>query len=71
MDAPSFSARGGVMHKCEPKCANDPKNADGYGAAITSSYEAEDGKLWAGNEEYGSRVNFCPFCGYKAKVEVE
>lgn len=44
---------------------------DGYGAAINSVDEMEDGALWIGNGEYGSQINFCPVCGYKAKKEVE
>lgn len=59
------------MHECEPAYAMGPKNADGYGEAVTSCYELEDGSLWVGNGEYGSRVNFCPFCGFKAKRGVE
>ena len=35
-----------------------------YGHAIISCYE-QDGKLWAGNGEYTTEVNFCPFCGCK------
>ena len=30
----------------------------------------DDGTLWAGNCEYDSQVNYCPVCGYKAKVQV-
>ena len=36
-----------------------------YGEAIDYVYE-DKGKLWAGNGEYYSRVNYCPVCGYKA-----
>ena len=43
---------------------------DGYGPAIEDVDEHEDGKLWAGNSEYNTQVNFCPVCGYKAKVAV-
>lgn len=38
------------------------------GSAVTECSEDEDGTLWAGNGEYESQVNFCPGCGYKAKV---
>jgi len=56
------AARGG--HRCEGEL---PKAA--YGATITYCYEDAEGKLWVTNEEYASQVNFCPYCGYKAKVE--
>lgn len=39
--------------------------------AISYCYEDTDGKLWITNEEYASQVNFCPYCGYTAKVEVK
>ena len=57
------ASRGG--HRCEGEL---PKAA--YGAAIRYCYEDVDGKLWITNEEYASQVNFCPYCGYKAKVKV-
>lgn len=38
------------------------------GPAIQDCTENEDGELWAGNGEYDTQVNFCPACGYKAKV---
>ncbi len=37
------------------------------GHAIDGCKEDEYGFLWAGNGEYETMVNFCPFCGYKAK----
>jgi len=40
----------------------------GYGEAIDHCYEDLDGSLHAGNDEYCSQVNFCPYCGYKSKV---
>lgn len=42
----------------------------GYGAAVDDVDEHEDGALWVSNREYATQVNFCPFCGYKAKVAV-
>jgi hypothetical protein len=36
------------------------------GHAITYCLEDATG-LWCDNDEYATRVNFCPFCGYKAK----
>lgn len=43
---------------------------DGYGEAVTSCEEREDGTLWVGNSEYGTQVNFCPACGFAAKAKV-
>ena len=50
-------------HRCE---LHSPDKA--YGIAIKYCYEDGEGKLWAGNIEYESEVNYCPVCGYKAKV---
>ncbi len=49
--------------------------SDSYGRAIYSCYEREttDGgpkELWVGNGEYESQVNYCPYCGKKAEVQV-
>jgi hypothetical protein len=49
------------MHNCE---ASTPSEA--YGAAISHCSENELGELWVTNDEYASRVNFCPYCGHKA-----
>jgi hypothetical protein len=43
---------------------------NGYGPAVTSCVETEDGTLLAGNDEYESKVNFCPFCGFKARQQI-
>lgn len=42
-----------------------------YGPAIESTYELDDNTLWVGNSEYASQVNYCPYCGYKAQVQVQ
>jgi len=42
----------------------------GDAEAITRCFEKSDGTLWVENGEYRSQVNFCPFCGYEAKVKV-
>ena len=42
-----------------------------YGSAINVCVEHEDGTLVVDNGEYGSQVNFCPYCGYEAKVKIE
>jgi hypothetical protein len=48
-------------------CSEDLPHS-GYGAAITCCYETLDGQLMVENGEYGSQVNYCPYCGYKAKI---
>lgn len=40
-----------------------------YGAAITQCDEAPDGSFWAGNGEYESRVDYCPYCGKNAPLQ--
>lgn len=42
-----------------------------YGAAIDGCTEDTEGRLWAGNDEYGSQVNFCPVCGFETKTKVK
>lgn len=54
------------LHRCEGSTPHD-----GYGEAVDCCHEREDGTFWAGNDEYGSQVNFCPFCGAKAPKQVE
>jgi len=67
-------SRNPLLHYCEP--GYDVENerprfeCAGFGAAITACHEDEDGALWCGNDEYGTRVNFCPFCGYKARLQI-
>ena len=61
-DLPKVKGKG---HRCEGSL---PEAA--YGKAITYCYEDVAGKLWITNEEYASQVNFCPYCGCKARVEV-
>ncbi len=39
-----------------------------YGTAITQCFEREDGRFFAGNDEYTSEVDYCPMCGKKAKT---
>ena len=56
-----------VEHYCVlPKGA-----AEGvWGHAITECSEYLDGRMFVDNDEYESQVNFCPFCGQKAKVQI-
>lgn len=51
----------GVLHKCDPDTAWHE-----CGPAINYCEQTEDGFLLAGNSEYETMVNYCPFCGYKA-----
>jgi hypothetical protein len=37
------------------------------GPAVLACREKEDGSLWVDNDEYESRVNYCPFCGFQAR----
>ncbi len=53
-----------TLHHCSKNWPHD-----GYGSAIDDCREQDGGTLWAGNDEYGTQVLFCPFCGYRAKVE--
>jgi hypothetical protein len=53
-------------HRCELHSLHKA-----YGIAIGYCYEDAEGKLWAGNDEYESQVNYCPVCGYKAEVEIK
>ena len=46
-------------------------NTAKYGGAIYDCEENEDGELWVDNGEYASQVNYCPYCGYKAKAQVD
>ena len=57
------------LHKCLIPWPEDDKRGL-WGGAINFCYESEDGTLWADNDEYGSQVNFCPMCGYEAKVKI-
>lgn len=52
------------LHYCE-----NISEARPYGPAIKVCYEDDQGRLWAENGEYSSRVNFCPVCGYKEKKD--
>jgi len=42
-----------------------------YGAAVIDCKEHDDGHLYVDNSEYGNRVNYCPFCGFKAKKQMK
>lgn len=57
-----------TFHKCDM-----PDSSENYqgGPAISYCVEYDDFKLFAGNGEYESQVNFCPICGYEAKIKIE
>jgi len=63
------------LHCCRPGYDFESEEAvfeaTGYGTAVDSCEEDADGKLWVGNSEYGTRVNYCPFCGYEAREKVD
>jgi hypothetical protein len=38
---------------------------------VEGCFESIDGRLFVFNDEYGTcQVNFCPFCGFEAKVKI-
>ncbi len=39
---------------------------DGYGGAIIHIEENDKGEFWVNNEEYSTRINYCPKCGEPA-----
>ncbi len=39
------------------------------GSAVDYCVEDGTGRFWAGNGEYESRVNWCPYCGARAPVQ--
>lgn len=55
------------LHRCN---LPEMKERTGYGAAVTYCQEYPDGTLDVSNDEYGSRVNYCPVCGFKAKKQI-
>ncbi len=40
-----------------------------YGSAVIECQETSEGYLLASNGEYSNEVNYCPFCGFKAKLK--
>lgn len=57
------------LHYCRPFMG--PLHVAGYGAGARYCTEFDTGNLWVGNSEYANRVNYCPFCGYKAIKQME
>jgi len=65
-----------MNHKCKimESYQEIPRTIDvrtEWGSAINFCYESDDGTLWVSNNEYGSQVNYCPQCGYEAKVKIK
>lgn len=56
----------GGIHFCDPpvKFQNTPMEA------VNSVWVHPNGEVWVGNGEYASQVNFCPWCGKKAKKQI-
>ena len=48
----------------------DSEEVREFGTAANTCYE-ENGKLFITNGEYSNQVNYCPFCGYKAKIQLK
>lgn len=63
---PTFEKEG--RHHCVVK---DFINDRQWGGCVEKCEEADDRTLWVDNDEYDTQVNFCPFCGYKAKKQLE
>lgn len=42
-----------------------------YGSAVSYSIIDSDGKMWIGNEEYESQVNYCPMTGKSAPTQLK
>ena len=42
-----------------------------FGWAINYTFIDADGKMWVGNDEYESQVNFCPVTGKEAPVKID
>lgn len=53
-------------HRCEGRTLSS-----GHGDAISSCVEDDAGHFVVSNMEYGSQVNFCPYCGARASTPAE
>ncbi len=54
-----------ALHYCDSELPSH-----GRGSCVDECSEDEEGRLFVGNGEYGSQINFCPYCGYEAKIKV-
>lgn len=64
------------LHRCEPGWDYETDqllfpSGGTSGPAVTICYEDPAGRLWVTNGEYMTRVNFCPFCGYEARQQID
>ncbi len=57
------------MSKWKTCCAVQTTRPGVTPAADESFVDDETGAMWIGNGEYSNPVNYCPFCGKKAKVQ--
>jgi DNA-directed RNA polymerase subunit RPC12/RpoP len=57
------------LHNCETGFGKARDAA--YGPAIYRCWEDGEGILWVDNDEYASQVNYCPYCGYEAKIKIK
>ncbi len=55
------------LHYCASGNAN---GVIGFSHAVDDCREHADGRLEVENGEYGTYVNFCPFCGFQARTPV-
>src|ERR1035437_732824 len=68
------SCEGSIAERLYGKAITYCYEATGFGRGqVLDPYSfarpiPELGTFWAGNDEYESQVNYCPFCGAKAPV---
>lgn len=60
----------GELHYCSEDDFFENGKKVNHGEAVHTCYEKESGYLVVCNSEYLNDVNYCPFCGYKAKKGV-
>jgi len=65
------------LHTCEFTFEGDEQEIEGdeqeilfHGPAARTCYTLENGKMYIDNDEYISRVNYCPICGLKADKQI-
>lgn len=49
---------------------SSPWSDDSYGAAVDRVIIDDKGKMWASNGEYSTQVNYCPFTGTPAPIQM-
>jgi hypothetical protein len=57
-----------TSHHCHPPYA--VKGGELGEAIYDCLEELATGELWVTNDEYDSQVNYCPWCGYKARTQI-